>query len=146
MKYFFGIMMVVLAFAAMLTPVLVWGQESSPSSSIEVVRGGLEGDQNDSGEASFLGFGLLILIGIGIPAAASLGFRYLLKSNLKAYVATYVFVVACYVFATMTIEGTPSGSLAMTALILLVLAMLGSLLAQTIYFLRLPKKKMKKIE
>ena len=139
-------MVMVLAFVTMLSPVLVGAQESAPGSSIEVVRGGLEDDQNDSGEANFLGFGLLILIGIGIPAAASLGFRYLLKSNLKAYVATYVFVVACYVFATMTIEGTPSGSLAMTALILLVLAMLGSLLAQTIYFLRLPKKKMKKIE
>ena len=144
MKNIFGIMVLVLVlvFSAILTPDLVGAQESAPGSTIEVVRGDLEGDQNDTGGASFLGFGLLILIGIGIPTVVSLGLRYLLRSNLKTYVATYVFVVGCYVLATTLFEGTPSGSLAMTALILLVLAMLGSLLAQTIYLLRLPKRKM----
>lgn len=146
MKKMISITLLMVAFATILSPVLVGAQENVPNSSIEVVRGNLEGDLNDAGEASFLGFGLLILIGIGVPTVVSLGLRYLLKSNLKAYVATYVFVVACYMFANMTIEGTPSGSLAMTALVLLMPAMLGSLLAQTIYLLRLPKRKIKKTD
>lgn len=142
MKKCFSLMIALMALAAVITPVLVGAQESEPGSSIEVVRGG--SDQKDAGEASFVGFGLLILIGIGLPTAASLGLRHIFKSNLKTYIATYVFVVLCYVLANMTIEGTPSGSLAMTGLMLLLLAMLGSVIAQTIFLLRLPKRTINK--
>jgi hypothetical protein len=140
-KNIFAMIVLVLAFVAILTPVLVGAQESVPGGSLEVVRGSLDGDQKGTVAASFLGFGLLILIGIGVPTAVSFGFRHLLKSNLKTYAATYVFVVLCYVLANVTIEGTPSGSIPMTGLMLLIPAMLGSLLAQTMYLLRLPKKK-----
>ena len=118
-------------------------QDSVSGDGLEVVRGGLDGDQAEAaGGASIVGFVLLILIIVGVPTAASLGFRYLLKNNFLTYVATYVFVIACYGVARMTVEAIPSGDLPMTALVLLTTSMFGSFLAQVIYLLRLPKKKL----
>ena len=146
MKKYISLLIVLLSFAAVLSPIFAGAQEIISGSSIEVVRGGVGGDQKDVEGGVLLGFGLLILIGIGVPTVVSLCLRHVLKSNLKTYAATYVFVLICYAVAKLTVEGTPSGSIPMTALMLLMPAMLGSLLAQTIYLLRIPKKKTKKIE
>ena len=118
-------------------------QDAAPQSSLIVVPGDYGDQQNNDGGINFIGFGLLVIIAIGFPAIVSFGIRLYSKNNLMAYFGTYCIILAAYFSANAIVDDMPEGDIFTIGLMLLLVSMLGSLVAQTVYWLRLPKNKIK---
>ncbi len=92
-----------------------------------------------SGEVSVLSIIVLFFLLIGMPLAISLGLRFYTKNNLHSYFGTFASLLFIY-YSTDFFVDLPVTDANMTAIFILLLSMLGSLLAQLIYYFLLPKQ------
>lgn len=91
------------------------------------------------GEASVLSVIMLVLISISVPMVISFIIRKFTGSTLASYFGTYLMVIIAYGAISMVMDVNMAGSITTVGLLLLVPSMIGALLGQTVYYLRLPK-------
>ncbi len=94
------------------------------------------------GDVTILGMLAFITLAIGVPAAISYVIRMLTKDNLASYVGTFVIVAIGYAIARTMFGFIIDGGIITVGLILAVPSMLGAVVAQTVYYLRLPTRKL----
>lgn len=85
---------------------------------------------------------MLLALIIGIPGVLSYGIRVLTRDNIASYFGTFIIVAISYTLARTMFGFIIEGSMLTVGLILLVPSMLGAILAQTVYYIRLPKPKL----
>lgn len=83
----------------------------------------------------------VIILIIGVPALFSYAIRILTGDNIASYLGTIVIVALGYIVARTMFGVIINGDPLTVGLILAVPSMLGAVIAQTVYYLRLPKRK-----
>lgn len=96
----------------------------------------------DVGEVSIIGLLMFFVFAIGIPAIISYTIRILTRDNIASYLGTYIIIAIGYTLARNMTDFVIDGNMMTVALILLVPTMLGAVLAQTVYYVKLPTKKL----
>lgn len=97
---------------------------------------------NDVGEVTFVGMITFLVLSIGIPALISYAIRVMTRDNIASYLGTFVIVGIAYIVARTMFGFVIDGGTLTVGLILLVPTMLGSVVAQTVYYIRLPRRKL----
>ncbi len=84
----------------------------------------------------------VLILAIGIPALISYTIRVVTGDNIASYLGTFVIVAIGYIIARVGFGFIINGDVFSVGLILAVPSMLGAILAQTVYLIRLPKRKL----
>ena len=142
-KNMFIVMVMAIASYVAIVPSSSLAQQSERQSSVELVNGEFAVTQESGLMSDLLDIGLLFVVVIGIPGVVSYAIRSYFKDNLKSYAGTYIFVLFCYIMARLTLNEIPGGDDNMVAIYLILPSMIGSMIAQTVYMLMLPKVKYK---
>ncbi len=91
------------------------------------------------GDVTIIGMLAFIILAIGVPAVISFAIRMLTRDNLASYLGTFVIITIGYAIARAMFGFVIDGSVITVGLILAVPSMLGAIVAQTVYYMRLPK-------
>ncbi|MFK5948578.1 MAG: hypothetical protein QM500_07395 [Methylococcales bacterium] len=142
-KNMFILMVMTIVSYVVIVPSSTFAQQIERQSNVELVNGEFTVMQESGLMSDFLDIGLLFVVVIGIPGVVSYAIRSHFKDNLKSYVGTYIFVVFCYIMARLTLNEIPGGDDNMVVIYLVLPSMIGSMIAQTVYMLKLPKTKYK---
>lgn len=94
-----------------------------------------------TGDNSMLEMIVVIILIIGIPALISYAIRILTGDNIASYLGTIAIVAFGYIVVRTMFGYIINGDFLTVGLILAVPSMLGAVIAQTVYYLRLPTRK-----
>lgn len=128
----------------LLTPISSPAQEETfvaagPQINLEVTIESQEAPEKNTQLPDWIAISIFLFLLLSIPTLVSYGVRFYFQNTFTAYAGTYVFILMCYFLANALIEDMPAGDPIMVGLLLLVPSMIGSVIGQTLYFIRLPK-------